>query len=174
MLFNRIILADSSVAHLLLFNTCYYALIVTIAVIVQKRSISAIAELSLSRDHLFNRSSRSKNFQDPIFLAWNQNQPEIYLYCNAPWKLLLSPVHLIVPVVQKLFKVIFFWREIRTIMKWTCTAMHLGKYDDRSDRSQSLAFVDMIVAIVHDRWDRWGHRWNRTWSYSSDRDRYDR
>ena len=33
--------------------------------------------------------------------------------------------------------------------------MHLGKYNDRYDRSRSLARVHMIVAIVHDRYDRW-------------------
>ena len=80
--------------------------IVTIAVIVQKQSISAIAERSLSH------------------------------------------VHLIVPIVQKNFQDHIFWREIEINIKWTSTAVHLGKYDDRSDRSRSLAYIHMITAIV--------------------------
>ena len=92
-----------------------------ITVIVQKRSISAIAERSPSHVHLIVPIVE-KNFQDHIFLARNQNQHK----------------------------------------------MNLGKYDDRSDCSRSLACVHMIVTIAE------ADRSNRTLSYSSDRDRYDR
>ena len=61
-----------------------------------------------------------------------------------------SHVHLIVPVVQKTSKIIFFWRKIKINMRWTCTAVHLGKYDDRS-RSLACAIAgikpDPIPAI---------------------------
>ena len=81
----------------------------------------------------FDRSSRSKNFQDHILLARNQNQHEMNLYSSAPWEI---------------------WRSL-----WSFTIAGVCPYD-RCAR--------------YDRYDRWGERWNRTWSYSSDRNRCNR